>query len=119
MKKVILISLLLTLSGCSTIQKYWPRPHDPVAFHQLVHVDISIEGIDCERPDWSLSMHMTQVLAKNAEWRNDPQAENLKGLYNHTIKMSRTESLNKTFCELGKKTAQQRINAVKSAWAGR
>jgi hypothetical protein len=88
-----------------------------VAFQQLVSIDIAVERVDCEKSDWSAAMNISEQLAKNATWREDPQAENLKGLYQHTVKMS--TSGNKTFCEFGKRTAQQRINAVKSAWAGR
>jgi len=117
MKKIISIIVLMTISGCSTVQKYWPRDHDPVAFQLLVNVDIAVERVDCERPNWNRVEHIAERLAKNTEWREDPQAENLRGLHQHTVKMS--SNSNKTFCEFGKKTAQQRINAVKSAWAGR
>jgi hypothetical protein len=117
MKKIIFVTILMTLTGCSTVQKYWPRDHDPVAFQQLVNIDIAVERVDCEQPDWSVTVQTTQQLAKNAAWREDPQADNLQGLHQHAVKMS--TSSNKTFCEFGKKTAQERINAVKSAWAGR
>lgn len=120
MKKIIFAMILMTLTGCSTIdtvRKYWPRDHDPVAFHQLVLIDLAVQRIDCENPDWIPVVDMSQALARNTEWRNDPQAENLNGLYKHTLKMF--SSSNKTFCEFGKRTAQQRIDAVRSAWKGR
>jgi len=117
MKKIISIIVLMTISGCSTVQKYWPRDHDPVAFQLLVNVDIAVERVDCERPNWTRAEHIAERLAKNTKWREDPQAENLRGLHQHAVKMS--SNSNKTFCEFGKKTAQQRINAVRSAWAGR
>jgi hypothetical protein len=117
MKKIILAAAVIALAGCSTVQKYWPRDHDPVAFQLLVNVDIAVDRVDCEQPDWARAERIAERLAKNTEWREDPQAENLKGLHQHVVKMS-TNS-NKTFCEFGKRTAQQRINAVRSAWAGR
>jgi hypothetical protein len=121
MKKIIFVAILMTLTGCAstvdTIRKYWPRDHDPVAFHQLVIIDVAIGKIDCEKPDWIAAVDMSEVLAKNAEWRRDPQAENLHGLHRHTLKMF--GSNNKTFCEIGKRTALERIDAVKSAWARR
>ena len=117
MKKIIFIAALITLPGCSTIQKYWPRDHDPVAFQLLVNMDIAVGKVDCEKPDWTRAEHIAERLAKSTDWREDPQADNLKGLHQHTVKMS--ESNSKVFCEFGKRTAQQRINAVKSAWAGR
>jgi hypothetical protein len=56
-------------------------------------------------------------LAKYTEWRQDPQAENIKGLHAHVVRMGKGGS--KTFCELGRKTAAQRIQAARSAWEGR
>ena len=117
MKKTILAICLLTLTGCSTIQKYWPRDHDPVAFGQLVDVSLALDTVDCKNPNWIYVVNTSARIAKNAQWRDDPQADNLMGLHNHATKMNQGGS--ETFCELGKKTAQQRIDAVKSAWSGR
>jgi hypothetical protein len=121
MKKIITAALLaIALSGCATVdtvKKYWPRDHDPVMFNQLVTVSIAIETIDCGHPDWSQIVAVSNHLSRYAEWRGDPQADNLKGLLNHAERMSHGGS--KTFCELGKKTAAQRIEAAKSAWKGR
>jgi len=116
-KKLLIISVFATLAGCSTIKQYWPRAHDPVMFDQLVATDIAIAHIDCEKADWSTAQRLAEQLAQYAEWRQDPQAENLKGLKAHTDRMSRGGS--KVFCELGKKTASGRIEAAKSAWEGR
>jgi len=118
MKQLLVIAVLL--SGCSTIKDlstYWPREHDAVLFDRLVTTDIAIEKIDCERPNWTSAHDNAEALARYAEWRNDPQTTNLKGLLAHTERMGRGGS--KTFCELGKKTAQQRIEAARSAWKGR
>jgi hypothetical protein len=117
MKKIILISMLVVLTGCSTIKEYWPRSHDPAMFNNLVATDLAIENINCDQPDWSKAKESAAQVARYAEWRGDPQRENLKGLLAHTERMSRGGS--KTFCELGKKTAKQRIDATKSAWEGR
>lgn len=119
MKRLLVIAAVL-LSGCSAIQdikQYWPRSHDAVLFDRLVTTDIAIEKIDCEHADWTQAHNNAEALARYAEWRNDPQTTNIKGLLAHTERMARGGS--KTFCELGKKTAQQRIEAAKSAWQGR
>lgn len=120
MKKLIIISSLIFLSGCSTIdsiKKYWPKSHDPVMFNHLVAVDIAIEQVDCEKPDWSKVQSAALHLNRYAEWRKDPQSENLKGLLSHAERMSKGGS--KTFCEIGKKTGKSRVDAAKSAWEGR
>jgi len=120
MKKLLIALGIVALTGCSTIEtvkKYWPRDHDPVMFNQLVVTDIAIGYVDCEKPDWSAAHNAAEQLAKYSEWRKDPQTENLKGLNAHVERMSKGGS--KVFCELGKKTAGQRIQAARSAWEGR
>ena len=117
MRTLTVILTLTLLTGCSTIKKYWPRAHDPVMFDQLVAVSVAIEAVDCTKPDWSMPVVISHHLARYVEWRKDPQADNLKGLAAHTERMSKGGS--KMFCELGKKTAAQRIDAAKSAWEGR
>jgi hypothetical protein len=121
MKKIITIAILaITLSGCATVdtvKKYWPRDHDPEMFGALVDVDIAVERVNCETPNWSPSVDAATRVARLSEWRGDPQATNLKGLQAHTERMSRGGS--RVFCDLGKKTAAQRIQAAKSAWEGR
>ena len=121
MKKLLLaITLMSLVSGCSVVaiaKKYWPRDHDPVMFSKLVTVHVDISSVDCEKPDWSRSMATSNELFLYSEWRSDPQKENLKGLHDHVIRMNKGGS--KTFCELGKKTALQRIDAAKTAWEGR
>jgi hypothetical protein len=113
MKYLAATFLALTLTGCSLL----PRAHDPVMFGQLVTVDITIQKVNCDRPDWTTAVIQTQHLAQYATWRSDPQATNLDGLHKHTERMSAGGS--KTFCELGKKTAAGRIQAAKTAWEGR
>lgn len=115
--RLILIIAAITLTGCSTIKEYWPRPHDPVMFNNLVAVDIAVDKQDCEKPAWAEAQPAAEQLARYAEWRRDPQAANLRGLEKHIERMSAGGS--KGFCEFGKKTAKQRIEAAKSAWEGR
>ena len=117
MRQLVLAVAVVALTGCSTIKEYWPRAHDAVLFDRLVTTDIAIEKINCEHADWTLAHDNAEALARYAEWRNDPQTTNLKGLLAHTERMGHGGS--KTFCELGKKTAQQRIEAARSAWQGR
>ena len=125
MKKIIKILALISissvlLSGCTAIaiaQKYWPRKHDPVMFDRLVDLSLQVESIDCDKPDWIFVKQSAEHLSRYAQWRSDPQLENLKGLEAHTKRMEKGGS--KMFCELGKKTALQRIDATKSAWEGR
>jgi hypothetical protein len=119
MKTIIILMAAVILSGCSTVQKYWPRAHDPVLVDRWVTVDIAVANVDCTTPTgaWAQVIPASQHLYVLAEFRSDPQSENLKGLWAHSQKMNATA--NKTFCELGKKTAQGRLAAARSAWQGR
>lgn len=121
MRYLTIILLSISLIGCSTIKKYWPRDHDPVMFNQLVEIDRTLEKIDCSEEDWKFTWliieNPTAQLSRYTEWRQDPQAENIKGLHAHVERMSKGGS--KTFCDLGKKTAAHRIQAARSAWEGR
>lgn len=124
MNKLLLGFIFFLITGCSTIQtgvdtvkKYWPRDHDPVMFDKVVELHIAIENLNCEHPDYSELVPKAIRLSRYAELRNDPQAENIKGLENHIIKLR--SNTNKIFCELGKKTAIQRLDVAINAWRKR
>jgi hypothetical protein len=121
MKKVILVlSVSFLLSGCAaiaTVKKYWPRDHDPVMLNALVTVEQDLDAVDCKKPNWDKVLYETRRLDRYAELRGDPQRDNLQGLYKHIEKLS--TSTNPVFCDLGKKTGKQRIDAALSAWRGR
>jgi len=124
MNKLLLGLLFFLITSCSTIQtgvdtikKYWPRDHDPVMFDKVVEIHIAIENLNCGQPDYSDLIPKAIRLSRYAELRNDPQAENLKGLEAHIIKLK--SNSNKIFCELGKKTALQRLDVVINAWRKR
>lgn len=121
MKKLLVVLSVLSLVGCAsitdTVSKYWPRDHDPVVFGQLVEVEMDVEKVNCDSADWSKIVYKVEFISKYTEWRNDPQKDNMNGLYNHVVRMNKGAS--KTFCELGKKTAQSRIDVTKNAWKGR
>lgn len=119
-KPLGIITAVLLLAGCSsidTVKKYWPRDHDPVMFNKLVQIQIDIKNVDCDNQNWTESLKKTEELSVYTEWRGDPQKDNIKGLFEHVKRMNQGGS--KVFCELGKKTSQQRIEATKNAWKGR
>ncbi len=122
MRIITVLFLILGLSGCATVDKIkqmWPRAHDPVLVDRWVSVGLAVERVDCAATPtgWNDVVVPAEHLARLAEFRNDPQAKNLRGLADHAVRMSKGGS--KMFCELGKKTADQRLAAAKSAWEGR
>jgi hypothetical protein len=121
MKKVLLVtSMVFVLSGCAvldSVKKYWPRDHDPVMFDHLVTVEQDLAAVDCKNPNWTKVLYEAARLDRFATLRDDPQKDNLQGLNKHVQKLSTNK--NPVFCELGKKTGKQRIEAALSAWKGR
>jgi hypothetical protein len=119
MKILSILFAVVVLSGCSTIQKYWPRAHDPVLVDRWVSAEVAVSNVDCSSPTgaWRQAQTASQHLYLLAEFRADPQTDNLKGLWQHTQKMN--TATNPKFCEIGKKTAQARLAAAHAAWAGR
>lgn len=120
MKKIIIATSIVVLSGCSTIdtvKKYWPRAHDPVMLNQLITVEQDLAAIDCKNPDWHKVLYEAKRLDRYAELRDDPQKDNLQGLNKHIQKLSTNK--NPVFCDLGKKTGAKRIEAALGAWKGR
>lgn len=119
-KRIVGITVMaLVLGGCSTIQQYWPRAHDPQMVQLWVITQINITRVDCaqENRGWGSVADSAEQLALYTEFRKDPQATNMRGLARHAAKMNQGGS--KVFCELGKKTAEGRLSAARTAWEGR
>ncbi len=124
MNKLFLGLIFFLITGCSSIQsgvdtvkKYWPRDHDPVMFERALSLSIDIDAIDCDKPEFNDLIFKSMFLARYAELRRDPQTENLKGLHQHFEKLKSNPK--KIFCELGKKTALQRLDVAINAWRKR
>lgn len=119
MKTIITFAAVLLISGCSTVSKLWPRAHDPVLVDRWVSAQMAVSSVDCANPTgaWAQAIPAAQHLYLLAEFRSDPQTDNLRGLWTHTQKINTTT--NRMFCELGKTTAQARLTAARSAWEGR
>ena len=124
MRLLVTMLLTATLLGCSTVDNaqtkfytWMPKDHDVMMFDRLVSIDLAVERINCDAPDWVYIQGMVDHLERYAEYRYDQQLENLQGLSAHITKLS--TSANPTFCKLGKKTANSRISAVAKAWRNR
>jgi hypothetical protein len=122
MKTIAALFLILVLTGCATVDRVkqmWPRAHDPVLVDRWVEANMAVSDVDCADASrgWIITIKPTEHLAQLAEFRKDPQAANMRGLADHAKKMSQGGS--KMFCELGKKTAAQRLAVARTAWEGR
>lgn len=117
MKKLLLISLFIALSGCSTIKNLIPRSHDPVMFSHLVDTKIAVDKVSCDDKNWKDTMDKVQRLKVYSQLRSDPQADSIGKLEEALNKAN--QSTNKTFCESVVKINKTRIDVVIDAWSGR
>jgi hypothetical protein len=117
------VLLAVVLSGCAVVDRVrevWPRAHDPVMVELWVNTNIALSRVNCDTvpTGWTVVADSSQRLAQYTEFRRDPQSKNMQGLYDHSAKMAEP-TVKPAFCKLGIKTAEQRLAAAKSAWAGR
>jgi hypothetical protein len=124
MKRLAAIALLtVTLGGCSTVnyvKDIWPRAHDPAMVSLWVDVSYGIDQVNCaNKPTgWQDVVEPAAKLAQYTDFRADPQRKNMAGLAEHVKKMADPAN-SKMFCELGQKTAKDRLKAARTAWEGR
>ena len=123
MRILAAVLLALVMSGCAVIDRVrevWPRAHDPVMVELWVNTHIALSRVNCDTTPtgWDRVAGESQRLAEYTAFRQDPQTKNIQGLYDHAVKMADT-AVKPAFCKLGIKTAEQRLAAAKSAWAGR
>ena len=118
MKKLILLSMVLFLNGCSIIA-LWPKPHDPVMFDNLVSKKIAIDNLKCDDKTWAWQTAETKLqhLKVYTELRKDPQATSIAQLQEAIGKAKASDK--KLFCESILKINKTRIDVIVDAWKGR
>jgi len=86
---------------------------------QWVDTHRALLDVDCSRVGdngWTQVMAQAWRLKELAQFRGDPQADNLQGLYQHSSRMITASG---RFCELGLTTANARMAAARTAWERR
>ena len=123
MRILAAVLLAVIMSGCAVVDRVrevWPRAHDPVMVEMWVNVNIALTQVNCDAAPtgWAVVAEQSRRLAQYTNFRQDPQAKNTQGLYDHAAKMAEP-TVKPAFCKLGIKTAEQRLAAARSAWQGR
>jgi len=116
MKKLLLLPIVL-LSGCMTF--IIPKPHDAVLFGNLVDLKILSGQVTCDDKQygWKEMLDTINHLNVYTTYRNDPQAENIKGLH-EAVGKAYTSS-NPVFCKSLMNVQQKRVDAIIDAWKER
>ena len=117
---LVALTLSLSLAGCSlTIPFIMPRAHDPVMFGDAVDIKLLLSNVSCEEKQykWETLLEKSDKLKTYTELRKDPQADNIKGMFEAIGKAK--SSTNPYFCKSVIGLQQKRIDAAIEAWRGR
>jgi hypothetical protein len=120
MKRFIIISAVMMLSGCAAIDKVkeiWPRDHDSALVSGFVNLQVSLEKADCSNKETILDAKKhADWLNRYAEFRNDPQRISTKGILDNLDKaIDGSEAVCKRWINLSK----TRMDIIKGSWSGR
>ena len=117
MKKTLLLLPIVLLTGCMTF--IMPKPHDPVLFGNLVDLKILSTTVTCDDKGyrWMEMMDTINHIKVYSTYRNDPQAENIKGLHEAVGKAY--DSKNPVFCKSLLNVQQKRVDVIIDAWKDR
>lgn len=117
MKKIALVGLVLVLSGCAQIKMMLVK-HDPVLANHFVQTRVSLETADCSIKDTlKPSLSSSHLMAKYAEFRNDPQKDSAIGVHNNVGKAIATKD--EAACKRWLSLANQRMQVLNKAWSDR
>ena len=123
MNKLILICAVLVLSGCSTVKEWVPSFQDPNQSASIISVRLSIERLDCARPQLEQvarirdNLEWFELYSESKGWRQQdvvkvvaPMKATVEDMYTRVTVKDGT----KTYCEL-KKTfmREQAANAAR------
>ena len=116
MRALALLPIVL-LTGCMSF--ILPRAHDPVMFGNLVDLKILSTSITCDNKEhgWKEVIDSINRMKVYTTYRNDPQAENIKGLHEAIGKAY--SSTNPVFCKSLLNVQQKRIDVIVDAWKDR
>ena len=120
MKKIILITAVLILSGCSTVDKVkemWPRPHDPVLVGNYIDLERYLENISCKsKESIEPAIYKADWLNRYAQFRKEPQRVSTKAILENLEKAKKAPEL---VCERWVTLSKTRMKIIKETWSGR
>lgn len=120
MIKLIFLSFLIILPGCTTVDKIkrmWPRDHDPASATSLINLDIKLDAINCkEKTGIEEAKKEADWLNRYAEFRDETQKISTKGILNNLEKASVS---NEATCNRWLNLSKTRIKIIQQAWGSR
>ena len=122
MKRLLIINILMMLlTGCtaiSSVRHALPREHDPALAYGFVTTKIEVSKLDCkDKSKWERTIDGAIWLNSYAEFREDPQLENVKALVSDLNKANQAKT--ETSCKLWLDLANERIVVLNKVWGQR
>lgn len=112
------VLLVVLLTGCATVQKYWPRAHDPALAQSYVSTKLGVTDLSCsDKTNWTKTESEARWLKEYAEFRDDPQKDSAAAIVENLTKAKNTES--EKACEIWLNLVKQRLVVLNKAWSGR
>ena len=120
MKKLILICLIVSLSGCAVVDKVkqvWPRAHDPALVSGYVDLEGELSRVSCkEKETIKPAKIKAEWLSRYAEFRNDPQQISTKAIVEN---LDKATIASEAVCDRWINLSKTRMSIIKEAWSGR
>lgn len=120
MKNIIILTSMLVLTGCSTIdtvKKYWPRDHDSALVSKYVDLEVQLTKVNCETKEgFKQALEDADWLNRYSEFRNDPQKDTTKAIIDNLQKASTGSD---TACKRWVNLTNINMKVIKKSWEGR
>lgn len=117
MKYIIGIFLAISLSGCSTIEKYWPRDHDSALVSAFVNIDMSLDNVKCSTKEgFDAVIEDADWLNRYATFRKDPQKDATKTLLEN---LRKAKAGNEAACKRWVNLSKISMKVIQKSWEGR
>lgn len=120
MRKLIIICLALSMSGCLLAL---PREHDPALAESYVDTLLLINTLDCSKRygfsemDWNTTQRTALFMSEYARFRSDPQKETAAAIPINIVKAKEAKS--EKVCNHWLNLTKSRMSALEKAWKGR
>lgn len=117
MKILITSILVLGLTGCGTIEKYWPRDHDPALVTAFVNVDTKLDKVQCgTKQGLDDVISDADWLNRYATFRKDPQKDATKTLLDN---LKKAKSSSEAACVRWVNLSKISMKVIQKSWEGR
>ena len=107
--------LVVFITGCAQVKMMLAK-HDPAMADHYVRTVVAVDDASCEAKDTLVSaVGSARLLAKYAEFRDDPQVESAKAVL---VNLQKAEA-SPAACGRWLSLAKQRLEVLNKAWSTR